>query len=307
MFSELPKLFDRNFALGYFLPSALYIIATLYLLDTIGMSSKSFLQQDLLIGTTTIGVISWLFAILLLGFNNSVYRLLEGYGRYNPLRIFLRLERWKFNRTIEELNKLNEKYYEFQARNKELPIDLRIKRNRTIQKLAEKYPDRLEWILPTPFGNTIRAFEVYPRVVYGIEAIQGWNRLLAVIPVDYRNLIDGAKAQVDFWLNLGLLSYLILVQHIIFTFLLAKEISFIIIIVTMIFSWLSAIRAENSAVLWGEFVKSAFDVFLPKLKQELDMETIAEENKNFWNHFSQIIVYRMHPQVLIDKAKKNKK
>jgi hypothetical protein len=63
--------------------------------------------------------------------------------------------------------------------------------------------------LPTRFGNAIRSFEVYSRIIYGLEAIDGWPRLLAVIPADYRQAIDDAKAQVDFWVNIWMGSLLI--------------------------------------------------------------------------------------------------
>jgi len=210
LFSELPKLFDRNFALGYFLPSILYLLATLYLLDKFNLIPNVInqLQIDLLTGTSVIGLISWLISILLLGANRSIYRLLKGYGKINPLKLFLSIEKWKYERAVRELENLDDKYWDFQEKGKDIPVEIRIRRNRAMQSLAEKFPDGIEWLLPTPFGNIIRAFEVYPRIVYGIEAIQGWNRLLAVIPKDYQDLIDNAKAQVDFWVNLGVLSVL---------------------------------------------------------------------------------------------------
>ncbi len=215
MFSELPKLFDRNFALGYFLPSTLYLVATLYLLDRYNLISNLInqLQADLLVGTSVIGLISWLVAILLLGANRSIYRLLEGYGKINPLKLFLGIEKWRYKRALNEIENLDNKFREYQEKDKPLSTDIRVKRNRAMQFLAEKFPDGIEWLLPTPFGNVIRAFEVYPRVVYGIEAIQGWNRLLAVIPKDYQDIIDNAKAQVDFWVNIGVLCVLSLFEY----------------------------------------------------------------------------------------------
>ena len=77
-----------------------------------------------------------------------------------------------------------------------------------------QFPDEEAWLLPTSFGNTIRAFEVYPRVMYGLDAIPGWLRILAVIPKDYRESVDNAKAQVDFWLNLWFLSILMIFEYV---------------------------------------------------------------------------------------------
>ena len=61
-------------------------------------------------------------------------------------------------------------------------------------------------LLPTSFGNIIRVIEIYPRVMYGFESIEGWARLLAVIPTDYRNLINAAKSDIDFWINIFFLA-----------------------------------------------------------------------------------------------------
>ena len=45
---------------------------------------------------------------------------------------------------------------------------------------VENFPDDIEWVLPTRLDNLIRAFEVYPRVVYGLDSIPAWPRLQAV-------------------------------------------------------------------------------------------------------------------------------
>ena len=77
--------------------------------------------------------------------------------------------------------------------------------------MVTQYPDDEFWLLPTSFGNSIRAFEVYSRIMYGIDAIEGWSRLLAVIPTEYLEKINDSKANVAFWVNnlfLGGLAFL---------------------------------------------------------------------------------------------------
>jgi hypothetical protein len=51
--------------------------------------------------------------------------------------------------------------------------------------------------------------------MYGMDAVYGWNRLQAVIPTVYRDLVNDAKAQVDFWVNLWILSSIFLVECIV--------------------------------------------------------------------------------------------
>ena len=109
MFAELPKLFDRNFAIGFFLPFALSMAASLVLIDYYGLSQVLLptLQQDLIVGGTVYGLVSWLGGILLLVTNHDLYRFFEGYGRYNPLRIFIRLELTRFHRINSQINQLD--------------------------------------------------------------------------------------------------------------------------------------------------------------------------------------------------------
>ena len=50
---------------------------------------------------------------------------------------------------------------------------------------------------PTRLGNIIEAFEVYPRVKYGLDAVFYWYRLWVVLDKDMREEIDNAQAVVD--------------------------------------------------------------------------------------------------------------
>jgi hypothetical protein len=295
MFGELPKLLNKSFALGFFLPSIMYVVGSLYLFERHSFFTAFITeaQLDLLIGTTAIGLFSWLTGILLLGANRSIYRLLEGYGKYNPLKIFINWEKRKYVRLINELDHLDAIYLQMLKDKEDISFDFREKRNKVMQDIAEKIPDKLEFVLPTSFGNIIRAFEVYPRIVYGIESIQGWNRLLAVISKEYLDLIDDAKTQVDFWVNLGFLSFLFIFQYICLWIYTGEFQSSLLPLLAILLTIVSASRAESAAVQWGELIKSAFDVFLPKLKKELGLINSIQEERNIWTRFSQVIIYRL--------------
>ena len=100
MFSDLPKLFDRDFITGYFLPATVYVLATLTLIVEFGLLPMLVVllppgvQWETLLGITAIGLVSWLLAISLLALNRWLLRLLEGYvlGDWGIFRIatFLR-------------------------------------------------------------------------------------------------------------------------------------------------------------------------------------------------------------------------
>ncbi len=200
MFGELPKLFDRNFAIGYFLPIIAFVAASLGLISGFDLYSTllPLFQTKLIIGTTIILLLSWLGGIVLLTLNRNILRLMEGYGWYNPYRLFAWIEKSHYRRLHRTISKLEMEY-------EDLSPKLKKKLNNSKEKAAIRFPDHERFLLPTAFGNTIRAFEVYSRVMYGLDAIPGWDRLLAVIPKDYRELVDTAKAQTDFWVNLWFL------------------------------------------------------------------------------------------------------
>ncbi len=62
MFSEIPKLFDRNFAIGYFLPAVIVIGLGIQIINWfhLGPNLINYLEANLIIGTTLIGLLSWL-------------------------------------------------------------------------------------------------------------------------------------------------------------------------------------------------------------------------------------------------------
>ena len=77
MFSELPKLFGRDFAIGFFLPGVLYIVATLGIVAEFGLLPSLIsifppqIKTDVLLSATTIGLTSWLIGVLLLALNRD--------------------------------------------------------------------------------------------------------------------------------------------------------------------------------------------------------------------------------------------
>ncbi len=231
----------------------------------------------------------------LLAINRDLYRLMEGYLAYNPLKAFAGLEKWRFHRLTRDLEKLDDEYRECIAAKKEFPTKSRIKRNNLMRRLAEEFPDKEELILPTPFGNVLRSFEIYPRVMYGLDSIDAWGRLLAVIPKDYIDLIDTARAQVDFWINLGVIFILLQIEYIVLAFITKTPLQWWVVILFITLGTIAPLRATSSAREWGDFVKSAFDVYRFNLLESLgiDAPKDREEERRLWTKYSQAIIYRL--------------
>jgi hypothetical protein len=306
MFGELPKLFDRNFVIGFFLPVAILITFSILIINPhpFGNQLIDFLTTDLLVGTTTIGLLSWVGGIVLLALNRDLYRIMEGYRKYNPLKLFGWMERRRYQKVIDELEQLDDEYRECVESEREFPVKSRTRRNELMRQLAEEFPDKEEYLLPTPFGNVLRSFEVYPRYMYGFEAIDGWGRLLAVIPKDYLELIDAARAQVDFWVNLGVVFILLQIEYIVLAFIMGTPLQSWIVILFIVLGTIAPMRATSAAREWGDFVKAAFDVYRFNLLESLgiDLPKNREEERKLWTKYSQAIIYRL-PETLPDLKK----
>lgn len=285
MVGKLPELFGRNFAVGYFLPATVFFAASACLLDRYGTLSIAELwrfvaaEQPFWASFVTF-LLVWLLAISLLAANTWIIRRKEGYIRWKPLRRWMtRWERRRFRKIEQRI-----------VACKRSGSDARP----LLHEQATAFPHREDLLLPWKFGNAIRAFEAYPRVVYGFEATRGWSRLLAVIPEDYRDLTDAVKAEMDFLVNLWFLSCLFFWEY----FALAWYTGRFEVVWVPLAAFASIRMASywslGAAVRWGEMVKGAFDVFLPGLRSVLGLKEPASraEERRLWEQMSDAFLTR---------------
>lgn len=283
MFGELPKLLGRDFAIGFFLPFAVLLAATLGLLDAFDLTPRVVdkLDDNLLIGTTVAGVSTWLGAIALMGVNRSIYRFFEGYGKTNPLQLLLFRQQKRYDRLEDEIVKAKAS-----PPSEKDPSKLRLEQVR-------EFPER-ENLLPTRFGNVLRAFEVYPRIMYGIDSIPGWVRLVAVIPKEFLEIVNEARARTDFWVNLWLAGLVVAFEWVGFSIGIRQVGQWWVPLASLFVAWIAYRRALSAAVQWGELVKAAFDIYLPDLWKKLGAPPPAsrDEERRAWERFSQAVLYR---------------
>ncbi|MBK8049295.1 MAG: hypothetical protein IPK16_20565 [Anaerolineales bacterium] len=183
MFGKLPELLSRDFAIGYFLPAAAFLVAIGAISNAHGHNIPNFVFSNptginVLIETTVFGIVSWFGGIILLSLNRSLIRILEGYGTFNPLKILMPIRRGLYRRMQEELESLDDKYAAHLESGQPFSEKESRRRNQLTLHAAVSYPDDERYVMPTSFGNIIRSFETYSRVMYGIDAIPGWYRLL---------------------------------------------------------------------------------------------------------------------------------
>ena len=290
-------LFDKDFALRHMVPAALFFIISLGIMHGFGLFQNSIVltESRILLGIFLIGIASWIGGACLFMLNTSIIRLMEGYGRCNPARLLLFFQKRRYMRMKKELSELDKKLQYAIARNQVFSLESQSRRNQLSLELATRFPDDKRWVLPTAFGNTIRAFEAYPRVMYGLESIQGWARLLAVIPKEYRELVDETSAPMHFWINIWVISILVIAQYNGYCLVYGWEWRMLFIpFAAFAVACIASRMARNAASDWGEWVKAAFDVFLPELWARLGFlhPDKIEQEQQIWVGFSQAIIYR---------------
>jgi hypothetical protein len=224
-----------NFLVAAFVPSmAFIVIVSLVFKPILPPSIIQYFKGDLtqFLQVSVIG----LLLITSLGFtlyslNTYIYKAFEGYtfilGVNSSFRhSFLKRQASRFKKIENErkwLAKEQERIFQKIVREQESETvgEWRVKRLerygnelRTINarqytltsERNENYPPSLDLLLPSRFGNILRAAELYPGSRYTIDAVPLWGRMAHVIPEDSMEKVDQANNQCSFLLNAALLS-----------------------------------------------------------------------------------------------------
>jgi len=310
MLSSLPKLADRNFILGTFLPTMFFAIAGLFLFHDLGpvhewieaLAGKELEQAAYLL----LGI--WALAVVILMLNHPFYRFLEGYMFPGWLAEGLKARnRASLRRHLKEIQELYNRWAEegrgFSPGDKARYRMLRY-------NLLKRMPTQESDVLPTRFGNAIKAFEVYPRDIYGADSITIWLRLTSVIPKAFDEKIEEIRSQINFHVNCCL--YSVLFALIAFGRAVYRGIHntalpsvdgiqmqwlLLFSVVGVVLAYVFYCWAVSLIPAWGELVMSAFDCYLPALSRQLgfDLPANEERRRRFWTSFSQQLIYRREP------------
>jgi hypothetical protein len=307
MFGGFPKLFDRAFFIGYFLPTFLLVVglgANLFAFGYIDEKFTDLLAKKSTLGATISLVIIWLLSILLMTFSRPIIRLLEGYGHFNPFRILLSRQQNEFKTDAEpHLRKLQSV---LDARRRGVPESVEFS-ELSVWRAARDFPEELGLVLPTRLGNVMRAYERYSDVVYEIEAIALWPRLFMIIPEEARERVRESEGLFHFSINMlftGIVTLITSGGMIISSLChgglvgLANAISWPTILVLVFgafFAWFSWWRLPDAARERGEEVKSTFDLYRAELAGALGFELPATEaeERRMWRLVSRRMLLRV--------------
>jgi hypothetical protein len=290
MFSELPKLLDRDFAVGFFVPAAVLAAAVWVVLAAFGIVAKPA-DLDALSSTVIAIVVVWLLSILLMALNYPILRFLEGYPKWHPLKWRERIEKARFRRKIAPVLERQNEIEMARAQGQEPAVPQQ--HADALLHAVERYPYLEELVLPTAFGNAFRSVEAYSNLIYSMDAIPIWPRLQAVLPEEYKKLLAEAQSLLNFCVNLivaGLATTTLYVALSVWTRHLP---SFWILLVTIVGSFAMYVLAKDAVLEYGDYVKGAFDLYRSELADKLGLKlplSIDTERK-MWDSVSRMIIY----------------
>lgn len=297
--------FLKKFLLSYLFPSCFFILLNglLYLLyfnegKSISLSTSAVTENsnyELVILVYV--VLSTIIAYTLFSGNYQIVRLFEGYKFQQCLLLFTLINkkiRYRISKRLGTIrNKINEQDDD-QKKNKLLKTESRL-----IFKIENIYPKYQEDIMPTKLGNIFRSFEDYPREKYGIETVTIWPRLLLVLPSTTHRHIEDAQNSLMFFLVASFLSFLFSIETLIFAIIGLKhrwELDiFVALFSISIFVGYSLYRISlDSALNFGDIIKSLFDLYRKVLLAELQIptdEALTKERKR-WEKLSNFLYFK---------------
>lgn len=239
-----------------------------------------------------------LLAYLLDAANLSLIRLFEGYPlrRLFPFDWFEERHRSYVRSILCEVNKLHKEYWDAfdQDEQDESEANLRdiaVRLGTCLKKIANRYPEDLSKVLPTPFGNVIAAAEYYPRKILGIDTVALWPFLRPIMnEMGYAPFVLRDKAIMDFLVNLiTVLSIFGCLYGGINWFYRGLQVSWLVELSLIgLCCLLLYILSVQAAAGWGITIRTPFVLYREHLRQRLRLRLAVsyEDERHLWEEAS---------------------
>lgn len=302
--SDVAGIFSRYFVIGFFLPGFFVLVG---LSQTVSDAAIPASYENLSGGAqvAVAGGAGILLGLLLLGLNWQILRLFEGY----PLQegFCARRLAWigrslvaRQRRSFDALVAVRDSDQEVEAN-----------RSRAAWMLDVRFPPNAADLMPTRFGNAIRAFETYGKKRWGLDSVVVWPRIDMLLSERGAELEANARGQVCFFVNGSLLLFLA------GTVLVVDEIAHssvsgigLGLYVTPFLGALLLARWSAGAVgRWGSTVRAAVDLHRLELYERLGIrlpESFSDERERIADQLNQALLYG-HPISDEDFAAKKRK
>jgi len=165
-------------------------------------------------------------------------------------------------------------------------------------------PTRLSWVMPTTLSNTLRAAETYSFLRYNLDAAIIWPRLRETLPEKFAGRLSDAKMNMDLML---VLTTLALIFGVVWggIFLVVPDASLaihkwvtapIVFLAGIGMARMAYLSAAQSALSYGELLKTAFDLYRWDALKALHLDLPADlaSEKKLWGEIAGLL-YRNYP------------
>lgn len=306
----------NNFLVAAMIPSLGWVIVGMVVFDPI-LRLSSRLQPDQ--GFFLLFDVSlWAFLpTIIIGYtltslNTTILKIFEGYLFFNRFPFMRDAQIRKAYRLIEQRENLRQNILNLKKQRKKTAEDedslerLKTEYYRITALYDQTYPPPYAEIMPTKFGNILKASEAYPATRYGMDAVQFWPRLWHVMPDSYRKTIEDARNELSFLVNMSALSivfYLLCVAAILFNAsligtegvdqVLASSIRYILAgILGLVSNWFFSRAALFSVGDFGIMIRSAYDLFRLDLLEQFQLKRPKNSVEEFqvWRNLGELIV-----------------
>ncbi len=305
----LPKVndfFARDFVVGFFLPALMFALASVGLEQLFNpdtpLRTDAFVKGDSDFVSALLALFGvWMLAVLLMVLNRRLTRFLEGYSVLKYTFLQKRQEKL-FQKALDRYTAAEAQVEAAKEQQEQtgaqIPRELVEEYRLAILDLRNNYPDQKRFVLATSFGNVMRAFEVYSRLVYGMDSIPVWPRILPLVPKEYREMVANERAEIDFAVNLFYLGLVCAAEYagyaVYYGTLPMPWIPLACLGVTALAYWLAVVSARA----WGDYVKSIFDMYRLDLLEQLGITPPAtwDEEREIWENVSRTMMYSFKPK-----------
>lgn len=143
-------------------------------------------------------------------------------------------------------------------------------------------------ILPSKLGNVFKYMEIYPEWKYGMNGIFYWTRIQLLLSEDNKTTLEKTRAFADLFIELTWIFLFAAISYFI-VLLYCKNymLSFVLGIIFLIISYVSYNMAVQSALNFGLYVRSIFDLYRGELWDKLKngqfsiLDSFSEKER--WN------------------------
>jgi hypothetical protein len=284
-FDKVTGLFDRRFMLSLLLPTFVFSAGLGGLVATdLGWTQTSFWWQNLgasrQVALAIAVAVGLVFVATVIGTQVvAMTRILEGY--------------WRWAWADKTIGALGRRYQHYRL--------TRLAKDTSAMGYLSWYlafaPAELGSVLPTRLGNTLRAAESYSGdgERWGLDAVFWWPRLYLIIPDSARGQVDEARASMDQMVVLSVLSAIFAAVAAGFGIAgLPLAVWASCTVGALVVSWLAYRTAVTSAAVFGDLVRSCFDLFRNDLLTHLGWplpERLSDE-RALWSALGQQLYRR---------------